>query len=563
VTDAAPVPVSGPAAADPVADGTPVSAPPAGPASDVGRAAAGIAVVTAAGRGLGFLRTAASGRVLGATALGDAYTAANLVPNVLFDVTAGGVLTAVVVPLVGRDAAAGAVDRVSRTASALFTYVAVVLVPLAVVVAVCAHPLAELLLAGAPPASHGDEVAGATRMLRLFAPQVVLYGVGVVAAGLLQAHRRFLAPAVAPALSSVVVIAAYLAFAVTGGTHRVAALATPELLLLAGGTTLGVVALSLPLLVPLRSLGLRLRPTLRLEPAARRSAVRLAGAGVAAVAAQQCAAVVAVRLAAGRPGGALVVTLAQTVLLVPWAVLAVPVATSCFPVLVTAPTVEAYAGVLRAAGLRLLLAVSLGVALLAAAAEPLSHLVLSARPGAAAAGAATLRWAIVAGCPGVIGYGVVALAGRALYAGSRTAAAAVITAGGWLTAAVLALVAAGLGVTVGPTVVEALWSVGLCAAGLVAVALLGRRGVAGPPRVALAALAGAAAGGLAGALAAAPLAGTGGPARAVAGGAVATVAATAAWLAVLAGLGGPDLRGALRSAGARATAAARRRRAAR
>jgi putative peptidoglycan lipid II flippase len=47
-------------------------------------------------------------------------------------------------------------------------------------------------------------------MLLVFLPQVVLYGVAVVLTGVLQAHRRFLGPALAPLLSSVVVISAYL-----------------------------------------------------------------------------------------------------------------------------------------------------------------------------------------------------------------------------------------------------------------------------------------------------------------------------------------------------------------
>jgi putative peptidoglycan lipid II flippase len=45
----------------------------------------------------------------------------------------------------------------------------------------------------------------------MFAPQVWLYGLAVVSAGVLQAHHRFLAAAAAPLLSSVVVIIAYLA----------------------------------------------------------------------------------------------------------------------------------------------------------------------------------------------------------------------------------------------------------------------------------------------------------------------------------------------------------------
>ena len=49
-------------------------------------------------------------------------------------------------------------------------------------------------------------------MIRVFAPQVPLYGIGIVLAGVLQAHRRFLAAALAPLLSSLVVIGAYLLY---------------------------------------------------------------------------------------------------------------------------------------------------------------------------------------------------------------------------------------------------------------------------------------------------------------------------------------------------------------
>ena len=43
-------------------------------------------------------------------------------------------------------------------------------------------------------------------MLLVFAPQVVLYGIGIVLAGILQAQYRFVWPAAAPLLSSVIVI---------------------------------------------------------------------------------------------------------------------------------------------------------------------------------------------------------------------------------------------------------------------------------------------------------------------------------------------------------------------
>ena len=76
-------------------------------------------------------------------------------------------------------------------------------------------------------------------MLRIFAVQIPLYGIGIVLTGLLQAHRRFVAPAVAPLLSSLVVITTYLTYGALadGATDPAAVNRTEHSLALAWGTT--------------------------------------------------------------------------------------------------------------------------------------------------------------------------------------------------------------------------------------------------------------------------------------------------------------------------------------
>lgn len=149
------------------------------------------------------------------------------------------------------------------------------LVPAGVVLALLADPVAGALTGSVGCAGQRELVA---RMLWWFAPQIPLYGIGVVAAGALQARRRFTGPALAPLLSSLVVIAAYLTY---GALTRPAepSPASGALVALAGGTTLGVVALSLPLLVPLVRDGVRLRPTLQLPAGEAARARALAGPG--------------------------------------------------------------------------------------------------------------------------------------------------------------------------------------------------------------------------------------------------------------------------------------------
>ena len=163
-------------------------------------AAGGIALVTVASRAVGSVRVAVLSRTLGTSCVGDVYTAVNAVPNVVFEVVAGGALAALVVPVLAGPVAAG--DRVtaSRTASALLTWTVAALVPVTLA-GLLAAPLLVRLLLGDDPACEGAVEVG-TRMLVVLLPQVVLYGVAVVATGVLQAHRRFLGPALAPLLSS-------------------------------------------------------------------------------------------------------------------------------------------------------------------------------------------------------------------------------------------------------------------------------------------------------------------------------------------------------------------------
>ncbi len=181
-------------------------------------AAAGIAGVTVLARVVGVGRVGVLSRTLGTSCVGSVYQAVNSVPNVVFEVVAGGALAGLVVPLLAPLLERGDRETAGRTAGALLTWTVLVLTPLAVLGALLARPLVRALL-GADPVCAGAVDTG-SRLLVVFMPQVVLYGVGIVLAGVLQAHRRFLGPALAPLLSSLVVIAAYLLYAAQGRAGR-------------------------------------------------------------------------------------------------------------------------------------------------------------------------------------------------------------------------------------------------------------------------------------------------------------------------------------------------------
>src|SRR6188508_3887213 len=164
--------------------------------------AAAVAGLTLASRLVGFGRSLVFSKTVGDTCLGDAYNAANSLPNVLFEIVAGGVLAGVVIPVVARHAGAGRRLEASQTVSALITWTLLLLTP-AGLAALAGAELYGQAFAKADCAGSAETVAA---LLVMFVPQIWLYGLAVVSAGVLQAHRQFLAAAAAPLLSSLVVI---------------------------------------------------------------------------------------------------------------------------------------------------------------------------------------------------------------------------------------------------------------------------------------------------------------------------------------------------------------------
>ncbi|WP_368501448.1 murein biosynthesis integral membrane protein MurJ [Actinomyces sp.] len=410
-----------------------------------GRAARTVAGLTLASRVLGFARWVVQATCVGAGTVAGAYSTANQVPNVLYEVVVGGALAATVVPLLASAVSARRHEEVSRTASALLGVVLAILVPLGLALALLAGPIAGLMPVsqGVDPGLQRDLVAS---FLRMFALQVPLYGLGVVLTGVLQAHGRFTWPALTPIASSLVVMAAYAAY---GRMTGPAGPSTAALAVLGWGTTAGVAALSLPLLWPVARLGVRLRPGLRLDRPTAARVLRLGGAGLVALVAQQASVVTVLALAraAGQTGTVAVYQYTQAVYVLPYAVLAVPVATVLYPRLSAAFDDEArgagrdggapepaagpqerpspaWAMTARSTALVGTVAVAGAAMLLAAGHAAERFFALLADVEGMGASLAVLA-------PGLIGYALVLQASRALLAADRTRAAAWASAVGW------------------------------------------------------------------------------------------------------------------------------------
>ena len=437
--------------------------------------AGSVAGLTLLSRVLGFLRWLVQAATVGTGTVAGAYTTANQLPNTLYEVVVGGVLAATVVPLLATPIAAGRREEVTATASGLLGLVLAVLTPLSLVLIVFAAPIAALFPSsqGVDPALQHELVAS---FLRMFALQVPMYGVAVVLTGVLQAHNCFTWPALTPMLSSLVVMATYgLYGALAGGDD---AASGPALQILGWGTTLGVAALSLPLLWPVYRLELGLRPTLRLGGSQARRALRLGGAGVWTILAQQLSVLAVLALArwGGQTGTAAVYQYTQAVYVLPYAVLAVPVATVLYPRLTAAfeaATHQRAASGTDSADSAVTSLVATSTALVTAVAVAGTAMLLAASDAAerffSFKQVDGMGQALAVLAPGLIGYALIYQVTRVLFAADRSRPAAHATAAGWLTVALASaacvrlmvpsggdgratLVALGVGTTVGMTV---------------------------------------------------------------------------------------------------------------
>lgn len=407
--------------------------------ASLGAKAGQVGTFTLASRLLGFLRWVVQAATVGSGAMAGAYSSANQIPNVFYEVVVGGALAGTVVPLLAGAIAHSQREKVRETASGLLGLTLAVLVPLAVLMALFAEPLAQLLVTS-DTRMGGDKAAivywgGSHQLvvafLRMFALQIPLYGLGVVLTGVLQAYNRFTWPALAPIFSSLVVMLTYGIYgALIDAGHYAQAVLT-----LGWGTTAGVAALSLPLLWPVHRLGLGLRARLRLPAGTFTQLRSLAGAGIAALIAQQISVltVVAVARRYGSAGTIAIYQYTQAIYVLPYAVLAVPLATVVYPQLaarlaakhVSRETKDLIAN--STALVTLAACVGSGALMLGA---PLAQQVFGLITAVDYMGAA-----LVAFAPGLVGYALIYQLTRVLYVLDAARSAALATCLGWLVVA--------------------------------------------------------------------------------------------------------------------------------
>ncbi|MRR10788.1 murein biosynthesis integral membrane protein MurJ, partial [bacterium] len=282
------------------------------------RAIAGMSLGTLLSRLTGFVKWAFMGAVLGFTPTADAYNLAHILPNMVYELILGGILSAVFIPVVVEQLAGPDRERAWRDISRMVNAALLVLGAVTLACWGLSRWLVEIQTIGIAP--HRRELVWF--FFVLFVPQVFLYGLSALAGGILNARGRFTAAAMAPVFNNLAVIAALACFRWVPGFGKVG---------LGLGTTAGVLAQFLVQYPGLRRAGWRYFPGIDLRHPAVAKILRLSGPVVLYVIFNQFNLTVQNNLAIRFPGGVSALQYAFAFYILPHGLFAVSIGTVLLP----------------------------------------------------------------------------------------------------------------------------------------------------------------------------------------------------------------------------------------
>ncbi|KQM82013.1 murein biosynthesis integral membrane protein MurJ [Agromyces sp. Leaf222] len=299
----------------------------------IGRASLFLASGTLVSRVLGFVKAIVLAGTIGVVGSisADAFAVANGLPNTVYVIVAGGVLSAVLVPQIVRSSAHA--DGGSGYINKLLTLAMVILLG-ATVVATAAAPLLTALYAG----SNEEILPLAIAFAWWCMPQIFFYGMYTLLGEVLNARRSFGPFTWVPVLNNIVAIVGLVVFGFVfgfdpDGLRDVGDWTGGMVALLAGSATLGIAAQALILFWFWRRVGLRFKPDFAWRGVGLRTAGRLAGWTFGMLLLTTLAGIVQTRVlivATGQGASVAAFDTAWLVFMLPHSVITVSIATAYF-----------------------------------------------------------------------------------------------------------------------------------------------------------------------------------------------------------------------------------------
>jgi putative peptidoglycan lipid II flippase len=282
-----------------------------------GRTVGVVSLVTFAVAALGYLREAALAARFGVSASMDAYFAALFVPSNIYLILVVGTLSPLFIPIILEDDLSEGRAKASETFSIVTTFVLFWLIMLVSLAMITADKWLPLVFPGFDPATN----ATAVNLTRILFPAIIFLGWAGILGAVLNGFHKFVLPAIAPALSSVAVIAAVMLAPVEKAIYLVGI-----------ATTVGFVAQFVILIPVTASLGIHYRPVLKASHPAIKRLLRLGGPLLLYLVVSNASALIERSLASSISTGAVsCVSYAIRLFALPANFLAAPLATVLYP----------------------------------------------------------------------------------------------------------------------------------------------------------------------------------------------------------------------------------------
>ncbi|MEH0928586.1 murein biosynthesis integral membrane protein MurJ [Micromonospora sp. CPCC 205558] len=305
-----------------------------------------MAVGSLVSRGTGFLRTLVLTAALGGALVGDAYTTAQILPGMVYEFLLGGILTSVLIPVLVRRRKVDT-DGGQAYAQRLLTLAVVTLAVAALVAVAAATLLTKLYTSDNRGPDYQDLV---TNLSYLMLPMIFFTGLSALISAVLNTRGHFAAPMWAPILNNIVVIATAGLYIAIFGAEIVKPneMTTGRILLISGGTLLGVAIQAAGLLPALRKVGFRWKLRFDFRALGLRELGRLGGWMFCYVAVSQVGLIVLFNLlnrAGDGDAGALIYNNVFLLLMMAHGIIAVSIITALMPRMSAAAADGRYADV--------------------------------------------------------------------------------------------------------------------------------------------------------------------------------------------------------------------------
>lgn len=235
----------------------------------IARSTAMMSALTLISRVTGFIRTWAMAFALGNTVLAASFSLANNLPNMIYELVAGGVLSTAFLPIYLQQRNTRSREEGNRYASNLLSLALIFLGVIALLTSLFSPQV--MLTQTLFSSSSSETVENAVWLFRFFAFQIVFYGVSAIFGGLLNAEREYFWPAISSVFMNLIIIVTFFAYPFVSSLSGQAGL-----LLLAIGTTLSIAVMACVQIPALVKAGFRFRFHIDLHDEGLHETVRLA-----------------------------------------------------------------------------------------------------------------------------------------------------------------------------------------------------------------------------------------------------------------------------------------------